>query len=72
MCSVLYEFDLIVFIVDIICIWLYKLVSDDVHVQFLVSSMQYIYQKWSDISIKVYFSHKQRSAVWLNLNKPRQ
>ena len=58
MCSVLYEFDFIVFIVDIICIWLYKLASDDVHVQFLVSSMQYIYQKWSDISMKVYFSHK--------------
>ena len=39
------------FIVDIIGIWFYMLVSDIVHARFLVSNMQYIYQKWSDICI---------------------
>ena len=33
------------FMVDIICIWLYMLVTDEVHVRFLVPNKQYIYQK---------------------------
>ena len=46
------------FILDVICIWLYMLVSVYVHVRFLVSDMQYIYQKWSDICMKWYSSQK--------------
>ena len=51
---------------------IYMLVSDIVHVWFGGSNMQYIYQKWSDICIKLYLSYKQRSAVGLNLSKPQQ
>ena len=32
------------FIVDIFCIWLYMLVSDNLLVRFLVSNTQYIYK----------------------------
>ena len=57
--------------VDIIYIWLYMLVSDNVNYMFnfWVSNMQYVYQTGSEsnICIKWYLSDKQRSAVWSNV-----
>ena len=56
--------------VDIICIGLYMLVSvtNSATIYMCNCGVKHVMrlQKWSDICIKWYLSHKQRSAVWFD------
>ena len=53
------------FALDCIC-WLASLTQRWYTCAIVVSNMECVCQKWSDICIKWYLSHKQHSAVWLN------